>query len=427
MIDNPYQQYMYSYPHKTAYEYIKQLPVEEYQNKLSKYNTMLYFHIPFCETKCGYCNLFSIPEHNNQRFDAYINAIQRHSDQYRKLLDFKDVSFESLIFGGGTPLILSIDQLETLFSLAEKDFHMDLNQVHIGIETSPNQASYEKLIYLKSKGTDRISIGVQSFVDKELKQLKRNHFIKDIKMALKNIQRVGFKFFNIDLIYGIPSQSIGSVQYSLESALEYEPTEIFIYPLYQKPYTGIYNQFEIDQQLQYKVYLYICRRLEDVGYFQTSMRRFVKSKPLKESSCGFDNVISLGCGGRSYIGNLHFCEPYTSKQAKCRASLDHYIQRKTFFDKISFYKLNENEIKRRYVIKNLLHYTGISFLDYTKNFAASLYDDFPILKTFVKKGWGINFLQRFRLTQLGMSLSDYIGPMLISESVQKNMEDFCDD
>ena len=418
---------MYSYPHKTAYQYIENLQLKEYSSELYKSTTVLYFHIPFCDSKCGYCNLFSIPCKSEETINSYIEAVERHSKSYREMLNFQGVQFKSLIFGGGTPLILSISQLEKLFAIAEYDFGIDLDKVSISIETSPNQTDYEKLLFLKSKKANRISIGVQSFVQKELDKLKRFHSVDNIKKALEHIKSVSFDYLNIDLIYGIDSQTFDSLKYSLDMAVSYEPNEIFVYPLYQRPNTGIYEDFNVDKEIQYKMYLMICEFLKDKGYFQTSMRRFVKNEPLEENSCGFENMIALGCGGRSYIGNVHFCEKYTSNQSMCRDLLNRYIQRKDFFNKLSFYELDNDEMKRRFLIKNLLYYKGVALSEYKEHFGTCPYKDFPILNKFHLEKWIIECDGRIQLTPLGLSLSDYIGPMLISDEVNQKMERFCDD
>lgn len=418
---------MYSYPHKTAYQYIENLQLNEYSSQLVKNPTTLYFHIPFCVSKCGYCNLFSIPFGSAEKISSYIEAVKRHGKNYREVLNFEGVQFDSLIFGGGTPLILSINQLDKLFDIAECDFGIDFDKVSISIETSPNQTTHEKLVYLKSRNVNRVSIGVQSFVQKELDMLKRFHSVDRVKKALKDIKHVGFDNLNIDLIYGIASQTFESLRFSLDMALSYEPNEIFVYPLYQKPNTGIYKEFDIDKELQYRMYFMICEVLKDKGYSQTSMRRFVKDKHSKEDSCGFENMIALGCGGRSYIENLHFCEMYTSKQSKCTDVLNNYIKRNEFFNGISIYKLDNDEMKRRFLVKNLFYFRGVALSEYKDVFGTYLYEDFPIFERFDQEKWIIESHGRIKLTPLGLSLSDYIGPMLISEVVAQKMERFSDD
>lgn len=417
---------MYSYPHKTSYCNIERLDLKEYSEKLEKSSTTLYFHIPFCESKCGYCNLFSVPCKNNKMVDDYIAAVKRHSDNWRELLDFSKVRFGSVVFGGGTPTLLSVDQLEELFCIAESDFKIDFKNVHMSVETSPNQTSCDKLAFLKSKGVQRISIGVQSFVQQELEQLERVHNIKTTAKAVDNIKEAGFQTLNIDLIYGINGQTMESLKYSIEMATMYEPEEIYIYPLYMKANTGIYKKFEIDREIQYRMYFMMCNILKEKGYFQISMRKFTRQYPEKEISCGFENMISLGCGGRSYVGDLHFGEMYTSRLSKVVNCLGEYIKKRDFFQNISFYKLDKDEIKRRFVIKNLLHISGINLNEYKSIFSAHLEEDFPILQKFSFEGWTINDGEKIVMTPKGLSLSDYLGPMLISENVTKKMEMFYD-
>ena len=137
-------------------------------------------------------------------------------------------------------------------------------------------------------------------------------------------------------------------------------------------------------------------------------------------------MISLGCGGRSYIGNLHFCERYTSRQVGCRDIINAYINRETFFDGISFYKLDMDEMKRRFTIKNLFYYSGVTFSEYKAVFGTDLYGDFPVLQKFLQENWAMENGGAIKLTPLGLSLSDYIGTMLISDAVSRKMECYRD-
>ncbi|WP_053957195.1 STM4012 family radical SAM protein [Inediibacterium massiliense] len=426
-MNNIYKQYMYSYPHKTAYEYIKKLNLSEYNFNLKNQNIGLYYHIPFCDSKCGYCNLFSIPSKNEDRIEQYIEAILRHSQQLKQTLDLSEIHFDSLVFGGGTPLILSIKQLDKLFELGVKSYGIKLKEDFIGIETSPNQTTTEKLSYLKQMEMNRISIGVQSFVQKELDILERHHSAVMAEKALNFIKNEKFPILNIDLIYGIPGQTIKTLLYSAEKALQYKPEEIFVYPLYQQTNTRIYGKFHIDRRLQYELYQEITLYLKANGYHQISMRRFVKQKPDHEKSCGFENMIALGCGGRTYLDHLHYCEPYTAESKACIKSLDNYIKKEDFFENLSIYELSKEERQRRYVIKNLLHYRGIHKSEYEELFGTHLIKDYPMILEFCKKGWIIQDKDCIHLTQDGMGLSDYIGPMFMSSEVMEKMETYYHD
>ena len=493
-----YEQYMYSYPHKTAYRSLHGINFIDYFPKREEEMLSLYFHIPFCESKCGYCNLFSVTGQKEDFISSYLDAIERQALQYleniywqsknmtaqynmmcttaqgnkplrgcgrheltnEKNKNFSSVSinknsypfFYSLTLGGGTPLLLSEKQLERLFSIAYQ--FPFIKNFPVVVETSPKQTTKAKLEILKQYGTTRISIGIQSFKEEELLSLNRSHTLQDCKRALYLIEDVGFSCRNIDLIYGIPGQTKQSLQYSLDAALFYQPEEIFLYPLYIKQGTPLYlKKTEISSQ-RYDLYLFASRYLLDQGYQQISMRYFKKilkhnnqnyckenkENKDREKSCGFEHTLSLGCGGRSYLKNLHFCTPYHIEPFACLQEIHSFIEQ-SYYTPISFgYLLNGDEMLRRYIIKNLLHRNGIIMEDYTKarelcmqyqyydfseNFD-SIFKDFPILYELLEEKLMIQEKQRIVLTEKGISYSDAIGPLFISKTVKEKMKQWID-
>lgn len=415
-------QYMYSYPHKTAYQHAEKFELPTELRDLSGQNISLYMHIPFCDSKCGYCNLFSIPSGNQILIDNYISAINRQNKQYQNYFELKNINCENFILGGGTPTQLSIEQLDKLFTIAEKDYGFDLEKGFSVIETSPNQTTAEKLSYLKSKHVKRISMGIQSFVQSELNTLERQHSAKMAESALHTIQMFDFPIVNIDLIYGIPGQTMETLIYSAFKAIKYQPEEIFVYPLYSQANTRIGAKYKVDESYQSTLYNGLKAYLEANGYHSLSMRRFAKTLPSNSTSCGFENTISLGCGGRSYVDNYHFCEPYTAEPKACRNSLNQYIDKTDFLADISFYNLDTAELKRRYIIKNLLNYNGIDLLDYQLHFQDNILDIFPQLLVFKEKGWISITNELITLTAEGMTWSDFMGPSFISEEVNAKMK-----
>lgn len=415
---NWYRQYMYSYPHKMAYRKINE-EIENYIPYLQKQEKTLYFHIPFCQSKCGYCNLFSVAG-KEDLIDTYLSAMKRQSEFYKKF----EVKVNELIIGGGTPLILSEKQLDTLFAIAEENFYFSSAQYPITIETSPNQTTQEKVTLLKKHHVTRVSIGVQSFLEEELRTLHRRHFRKEIDIALDLLKKAEFSCLNIDLIYGIPGQTKESLLYSLEQVTTYLPEEIFIYPLYVKQGTYLYQQGIKTQENAKELYWFMKNYLEEHGYYQISMRRFVRKQPKEVSSCGFEETISIGCGGRSYMGNLHFCTPYYVKPEKCREEIDRYCQQTDFSKVTNGFLLNEDEQKRRYTIKNLLHKNGIDRKEYQKLYQIDILEEWIFLEALKEKGltdWNEN---RVWLTEEGIAASDYIGPMFISNEVKEKMYDW---
>jgi oxygen-independent coproporphyrinogen-3 oxidase len=308
------------------------------------------------------------------------------------------------------------------------------------VETSPRQTTKEKLRILKEHNTKRISIGVQSFQDKELSVLGRNHTVSECRQALSLIAQIGFPVRNMDFIYGIPGQDTASFQDSIDTALSYEPEELFLYPLYIKPGTMLYQTTVLSPEHTYELYQFMSPYLQEHGYEQISMRRFVRKDCLTPAAafhgCGFENTLSLGCGARSYLENLHFCTPYHTKSADCLQEIQKFLSA-DYLAVEHGYLLSGEEMLRRYVIKNLLHRDGISFLEYetarehclkkegyTNGNTGSrhiLFEDFPVFSELLSDNLIFCKEEGIALTERGMSLSDAIGPLFISKEAANRM------
>lgn len=417
-----YQQYMYSYPHKTAYRTLPDLSIQDYLPRLVGAENSLYFHIPFCEAKCGYCNLFSVAGRNPSYMERYLDAIEEQLGQYH----LEEDVFSDVTVGGGTPLILEEKLLERLFSLIDRGMG-NVSDYPVIIETSPNQTTEGKLEIAKAHHTQRVSIGVQSFQEEELKRLCRVHSAEQARKAVALIRKQEFACMNLDVIYGIPGQTRDSLGETLREALFYQPEEFFIYPLYVKPGTPLANRGERPSGQTRSFYEMIREYLLLHGYEQYSMRRFVRGDVAvvhPAEACGFGNTLSLGCGGRSYLGNLHFCTPYSVRQTECIQRLDAYLETEDYTKISHGFILDEDEEKRRYVMKNILFASGLDAVEYHRIFAGDLKQDFPLLSDWEEEGYlrasGGNYL----LTEEGMARSDALGPQLISERVRGLMREW---
>lgn len=421
-IEQPYRQYMYAYPHKKSYRSLHKIDIRDYLHHLNDNINHLYIHLPFCETKCGFCNLFSLPNRDTSYIDKYLITMENQLIQYGQLEDIRKAKFSSLVVGGGTPLFLDKKQIEKMFSLVENYLPIKVKSTYTVIETSPNQSELDKLELIYNRGIDRISIGVQSFKDEELKTLKRFHSVQEARNALTRIKKVGFKELNVDLIYGIPGQTTKTIKESIYETLNFNPQEIFIYPLYLREGTAMYKLARSYQDTRMEMYHFITQMLTSNGYEQTSMRRFVLSGMKQATDCGFDNTLALGCGGRSYLGNLHFCEPFATHTSQCKSIVDDYIQKDDFYYATHGCILNEDEQKRRYTIKHLLYYQGINQKEYSRLFNSNIKDDFPFIQDLIQSAYLIHQEDYLRLSSQGIALSDYIGPMFISDEVKEKMD-----
>ena len=420
---NPYIQYMYSYPHKTAYRPLTGISLGDYASLLSGNGHGLYLHIPFCQAKCGYCNLFSVAGQDMDRVDRYLDAVERQCRQYQEVLAPNKSEFSELVIGGGTPLCLTEKQLDRMFTMLHHYFRFAANKELI-VETAPNQTSKEKLRILKQAGTTRISIGIQSFSDKELKAFRRQHNVQAARKALELINMFNFGCVNMDFIYGNPQQNEESLMISLKEALCYEPDEIFLYPLYVRRGVGLEREGVVcNPKRVYAQYQAGSRFLREAGFRQDSMRRFVKQKQKRAfSECGFGTSLGLGCGGRSYLGKLHFCTPYAVSAKACAAQLEAFLQTADFTQITNGIILTEEELKRRYIIRHLLIYPGVDCEQYQAHFGSSVMTDFLILEKWVTQGYIAKAGQMLALTPQGLGLSDFLGPQLISSEIAELME-----
>ncbi len=229
---NRYVQYMYSYPHKTAYRPLENIDLRDYMVNLEGEGHGLYLHLPFCESKCGYCNLFSVTGCSQAHMDAYLEGVVRQMRQYREILPGSTV-FSDFTIGGGTPLLLSPGQLEEMFRAAKREMPLGAS-CHVVIETAPKQTDREKARLLKALGVTRVSMGIQSFEEEELAWLGRRHDSRRAREAAGLLMETGFECVNFDFIYGLPGQTAESLLRSLRWAVSYSPEEIFLYPLYIK-------------------------------------------------------------------------------------------------------------------------------------------------------------------------------------------------
>lgn len=425
---NIYEQYMYSYPHKTAYRDLKGIYLEDYLCCLLGQENSLYFHIPFCESKCGYCNLFSVVGQEDKVVERYLDTMKRQAEQLQKsltdTLPGEKAEFMELVLGGGTPLYLSEKQIERVFSFAKG---LGFAGESVVVETSPRQTTLEKLCCLKEQGVTRLSMGVQSMEQSELDTLHRRHSVTEVERAMENIKSVGFSCVNLDIIYGIPEQTEKSLRNTLDKVLSYNVDELFVYPLYIKKDTWAYRQNIVQNPNAEKLYRFARQYLQEHGYTAFSMRRFVKDAAAKMEdarSCGFENTLSVGCGGRSYLGNLHFCTPYYVLQSDCRKQLNRYMETLDFSVIPHGYLLSKEEQKRRYSVKNLFFYYGLDMTEYMEQFQTEFPEDFPMVQKWKEQGYVAEEQGRMRLTEEGFILSDYLGPAFISGEVREKMQSF---
>ncbi|MEW2140145.1 STM4012 family radical SAM protein [Streptomyces sp. NPDC005409] len=432
----PYQSYVYAYPHKTAYRPLPDRPaLRDLWRGEDKSALSLYLHIPFCEVRCGFCNLFTRIGAPDGLTGRYLDALERQADAVREALgDDGPVRFANAAFGGGTPTFLTADELTRLCDIAERRMGAHLRSVPLSVETSPATATADRLAVLAERGATRLSIGVQSFVDAEARAAVRPQRRSDVEAALGRIRAARIPVLNIDLIYGIDGQTPATWRTSLDAALAWEPEELYLYPLYKRPLTGLarrrtaHTATEWDEQR-----LDLYRRGRDHllahGYEQASMRMFRRAGAApqgpEDHACQTDGMIGLGCGARSYTSALHYSFDYAVDMGEIRTIIDDYTATEDFSRADRGWAMDGGEARRRHLLQSLLQAGGMPLAEYRERFGAGPYEDFPVeLADFAARGWlegagtGGEWL---RLSPEGLAHSDALGPALFSPAVRAAM------
>lgn len=439
---SPYEQYVYAYPHKTAYRPLSPRPLlRDVWAGQDRSALFLYLHVPFCEMRCGFCNLFTRTGAPEELTGAYLDALECQAATVADALG--EAAFATAAFGGGTPTYLTAPELERLCDIGTR--LAPLGTIPLGVETSPATATADRLGVLRERGTTRVSIGVQSFLDAEARAAGRPQRRAEVEAALERIRAAGFPILNIDLIYGIDGQTTATWLHSLDAALAWHPEELYLYPLYVRPLTGLARR-ELDWDDQ-RTRLYRLGRdhLLAYGYEQVSMRMFrlppkertaapAASGPPSSSTppsssppssgteycCQTDGMVGLGCGARSYTSELHYSFEYAVGARQVRAIIDDYVRETDFTGARVGFALTGDERRRRHLIQSLLQADGLDRAAYRERFGTDATADFD-LTAFAERGWLAQTPTSIRLTPEGLARSDALGPALFSPRVRTLM------
>ena len=425
---SPYQGYVYAYPHKTAYRPLVPQPLREVWGAEDRSSLFLYLHVPFCTMRCGFCNLFTTPNPRDSLVPLYLDAQKRQVEAVRRAMP--DARFARLAIGGGTPTFLDAAGLGSLFDLAVRVLGADLDSISVGIETSPDTLSREKLELLRQRSVDRVSIGVQSFIEEETARSGRPQSREEVEAALSLLREARFPALNIDLIYGLPGQTVATWLFTVRQALRYSPEELYLYPLYVRPLTGLGRARADRSDIRLDCYREARDLLLAEGYTQVSMRMFRRLTAPETGGpaycCQADGMIGLGCGARSYTRGLHYSLDYAVEPKGVKGIIADYLARgpADFAVAEHGFELDEDEQRRRFLLLSLLNVEGFDPVRYTARFGSDPTEDFPDLHAFAELGLIESAAGRWLPTALGLERSDALGPWFFSPRVRELMAEY---
>ncbi|WP_313891791.1 radical SAM family heme chaperone HemW [Psychrobacillus sp.] len=271
----------------------------------------VYIHIPFCHQICNYCDFNKFFFHN-QPVDDYIESLGKEMALWKDQL--QDATIETIFIGGGTPTALSEDQLARLFTLIHTYIPMDA-VVEFTSEANPDELTFEKMKLMKSFGVNRLSMGVQTFDQELLKVLGRTHSNEHVYEVIENAKKIDFPSISIDLMYGLPNQTMEQWKHSLQEAYRLNIPHISAYSLLVEPKTIFYNLMSKGklslpgEDLEAEMYGYLMDEMKLHGYEQYEISNF--SHEGKNSMHNLlywenDEYFGFGAGAHGYVNSVRY-------------------------------------------------------------------------------------------------------------------------
>lgn len=362
----------------------------------------LYFHIPFCRSKCPYCDFYSrLPDEN--MLDAYTDALCDEMSTGTRTAAFTehaDLSFDTVYFGGGTPSVLGGERLLRILNEAKKAYRIAEN-AEITVECNPSGVDEEFFRILAHGGVNRISLGLQSAVDSERRQLGRFADKKQVKNALTNAKKSGITNLSLDVMLGIPDQTIASLDETLQFCLSMGVPHISAYMLALEENTVFYRRRDRlnlpDEETVCKLYYHLAETLTKNGILQYEISNFARPGFPSRHNLKYWNgeeYLGIGPSAHSFLGGKRFFFPRDT---------DGFINgNRAVFD-------SPGGDTEEYLMLRLRLTDGVRFDDYKERFSS------PLPDTFLKKarsfaGQGLMTLtdERASLTRNGFLVSNYI-------------------
>lgn len=377
LAEGAYLSYAYGYPHKTAYRALDPaIDLRALWALEDRSALFLYVHVPFCEQRCGFCNLFTQIQPREEVVASFLAGLDRQADALDALLGTR--TFARMAIGGGTPTFLDARDLDRVFAMAAR---LGAQSLPTSIEGSPRTIDDDTVAVLRSRGVRRVSLGVQSFVEAELHGVQRRQDPREVERALALLQPIPVR--NVDLIYGLPGQTAASLVESIERAIGLGANELYLYPLYVRPLT-ILGRRGVSSDERPSLYRAGRDHLRAAGWTQASMRMFAAphrpapmlDAPERAYRCQGDGMIGLGPGARSYTQSLHYSTPFAVEQAGIREVIAEYGARTTHEHGLARhgFVLGDREQRRRSMLLSLLD-AGVDRSEYLARWGQDVLTD----------------------------------------------------
>ncbi|MGT2887198.1 radical SAM family heme chaperone HemW [Streptococcus didelphis] len=368
-----------------------------------------YVHIPFCTQICYYCD-FSKVFIKNQPVDAYLEALIKEFQSY----EIKKL--RTLYIGGGTPTSITASQLDYLLSQLVKD--LDLSYLEeFTIEANPGDLDAEKIQVLKKSAVNRVSLGVQTFNDKHLKQIGRSHNQAQIYSTINSLKEAGFYNISIDLIYALPGQTLEEVKENVAKALALDIPHLSLYSLILEHHTVFMNKMRRGklnlptEDLEAEMFDYIIEEMEANGFEHYEISNFSKPGYYSQHNLMYwnnDEYYGCGAGASGYLNGIRY---------RNRVPIQHYLKAVEEGNaRLSEEKLSLNEMMEEELFLGLRKKSGVSIAKFEKKFGRSFNQRYgAIVAELREKGLLVNDEAVIRMTKKGLFLGDSVAEKFILE------------
>jgi oxygen-independent coproporphyrinogen-3 oxidase len=376
----------------------------------------IYIHIPFCRSRCSYCDFATDVFKSEETVERYVNALTKEIENFSfdksQIPNPKSqIQADTIYFGGGTPSLLAPKQLEKILNSLDKKFSID-KSAEITMEMNPATLTPETLKSYKSLGVNRASFGAQTFDDTELKRLGRRHTASDVRETIELLRDAGFPNVSFDLIAGLPRQSLRDWERNLDEALKLNPEHISLYLLEIHEGTPLAEQIRSgraalpDEDLAGEMYLLMLDKVSAKGYEQYEISNF--SKPGFESHHNlkywqFAPYFSFGVSAHSFDGE-------TTRWSNERDTAAYVKRIETGASPIvETIELDENQRRAEYAFLRLRLNEGIDLREFNKIFGVDLTQEFAEdLARLIAAGLIENNKNKLRLSKKGMLYSNEV-------------------
>jgi len=366
----------------------------------------LYLHIPFCVKKCDYCDFLSfVLDRKSQSLyvQALVHEIKSHQDK------FTDYRVKTIFLGGGTPSVLNGEEIKEIFRVLYQVFAVG-KEAEITMEVNPESAGYGDMLLWREAGVNRLSIGLQSAEDAELKLMGRVHDYGQFLKAYDHARKAGFTNINVDIISGLPKQTLKRYKKTLEQLVALKPEHISAYALlveeetpYGKKY-GMSGDFVgdlPDEETDRLLYAYTKEMLQQSGYVRYEISNYAKAGYVCRHNLGYWNrtaYLGLGLGASSFLDNVRFRQT---------SDFDAYIQMK--FDRQGEEILTCQSQMEEFMYLGLRKIQGVSMQAFETYFGKELLQVYgKQIKRLEKLGLLEMSGGQIRLTAYGIDISNCV-------------------